>query len=80
MSDGESCRGAQDTGNPVLDSTVNYLMSKSHSLEVAKKVHALFLELAQQEPGGLKFRGAGGMIHYIDAPATTGGSNRQAEP
>lgn len=49
--------GVQDTGNPVLDSTVNIL--RTFNCGVAKdtflrELHAVVLELAEKEPGGLK--------------------------
>lgn len=66
MSEVESFRGVQDTGNPVLDSTVNYLMSKDQTpIEFAENVHAMFLKLAELEPGGLKVRSAGGAVKSV---------------
>jgi len=51
-------RGAQDTGNPVLDSLVNLLSSRATSLtpEALRDLHKVLLELAEQEPRGLTAR------------------------
>jgi len=46
--------GVQNTGNPVLDSTVNVYMASGAAHGAIKSIHALLLELAKQEPGGLK--------------------------
>jgi hypothetical protein len=58
--------GFQDTGNPVLDSTINVVASGVHIPatwnlpDTLKVVHAVVLELAKQEPGGLKVRSKDG--------------------
>lgn len=50
----------QNSGNPVLDSTVNVILvlysipNRSFDPAVAKLVHETFLELAAKEPGGLR--------------------------
>lgn len=46
----------QDTGNPVLDSLVNLLACKGWAIEQIPKVHAVLLEAAIKEPGGLASR------------------------
>jgi len=46
----------QNTGNPVLDSFVNLAANGHGGLsgnESLKELHALVVELAQKEPGGL---------------------------
>lgn len=48
----------QNTGNPVLDSFVNLVTSGhlpigSDAAGDLKKIHAIVLELASKEPGGL---------------------------
>jgi hypothetical protein len=58
--------GCQDTGNPVIDSTVNIFRAfvsgrSTVSLDQLRPLHAALLELAEKEPGGLfKRLGAGG--------------------
>lgn len=50
--------GSQNTGNPVLDSTVNIitaLASKVGGNNEIKAIHQLVLEMAKKEPGGLKY-------------------------
>lgn len=55
--------GAQDTGNPVLDSVVNIVAAKGGiALPDLDKLHAALRKLALVEPGGLKRRGAGGAL------------------
>jgi hypothetical protein len=55
----------QDTGNPVLDSTINAVTSGVHIppgpiADALRAVHAVILELAAKEPGGLKVRSTNG--------------------
>ena len=47
---------AQNTGNPVLDSLVNLMSGSGYAFDgnSLKKIHAVLLELAEKEPGGLK--------------------------
>lgn len=47
---------AQDTGNPVLDSTVNLLRGTQWNVDALREVHKILLELAEKEPGGLQRR------------------------
>lgn len=48
-------RSFQDTGNPVLDSTVNLLSSRGvMSKQAIAEVHAAILAIAKLEPGGLR--------------------------
>lgn len=58
---------AQDTGNPVLDSTVNVVMACGgvSSFDVLKLIHETLLELAANEPGGLARRGKDGTLIYL---------------
>jgi hypothetical protein len=49
----------QNTGNPVLDSTVNITIALalgkySNPLDALETVHAMVLKIAEKEPGGLK--------------------------
>jgi len=56
-------RGAQDTGNPVLDSLANIVSAEPRmyrSEELIRALHELLVELAQNEPGGLKRRTSDG--------------------
>lgn len=49
--------GAQNTGNPVLDTAVNLMVGlqwRSGGLDDFKAIHAVILELAAKEPGGLR--------------------------
>lgn len=52
-------RPMQDTGNPVLDSFVNFLMVRpgfdinQENLDI---LHGYLLKLAAKEPGGLKIK------------------------
>lgn len=50
----------QNTGNPVLDSTVNAFAATAaigcthaETVQLLKEIHAAVLELAEKEPGGL---------------------------
>ena len=70
--------GAQDTGNPVLDSLVNIVASgliiqttsvTDHDVESIRKLHTLLLELSTKEPGGLRKRKLGGRL-VVAGPAT----------
>ena len=54
MAEGINFSGPQNSGNPVLDTLVNLVAGRHVDLETVRKVHALVLELAAQEPGGLK--------------------------
>lgn len=45
--------GAQNTGNPVLDSLVNLMAGKACGVEELETRHASLLKLAALEPGGL---------------------------
>lgn len=55
--------GMQDTGNPVLDSVVNLFCSRPRtSIAELKNIHPIVLELAKQEPGGLKRRSTNGVL------------------
>lgn len=55
--------GTQNTGNPVLDSTVNILRavhpSVAHKPAVIANVHAAVLQIALKEPGGLRRQATG---------------------
>ena len=58
--------GCQDTGNPVLDSTVNILCAcgiggRNFTMKTVEELHATLLTIAQKEPGGLACRGTGGL-------------------
>ena len=51
--------GAQDTGNPVLDSVVNIVTAFGGlPINTIPKLHEMILEMAAKEPGGLR--------HYKD--------------
>jgi len=56
--------GTQDTGNPVLDSTVNLVAALGglSSLDDVETLHEMVLRLSQKEPGGLKARSANGAL------------------
>lgn len=55
--------GVQDTGNPVLDSTVNLASSMElRQFDHLRALHAIVLELAEAEPGGLMRRGSNGAL------------------
>lgn len=57
----DSGYGMQNTGNPVLDSTVNIVAARLLNSSISSKnipgildeVHGKLLELADKEPGGL---------------------------
>lgn len=53
MSEPNRIVGAQDTGNPVLDSLVNLYAGNGFSIEGLEAIHACLLKLAALEPGGL---------------------------
>lgn len=55
---------AQDTGNPVLDSLVNLFVptAGAFSADGLRNIHQVLIELAKQEPGGLKVRGKEGEL------------------
>lgn len=57
--------GAQDTGNPVLDSLVNIACATASAGEHRinfPELHKTLLELAAKEPGGLKARSVDGRL------------------
>jgi hypothetical protein len=63
--------GAQDTGNPVLDSVVN-IMAGWGRADLIREVHAVLLELAEKEPGGLARRSKDGVL-VLQPPASSSG-------
>jgi hypothetical protein len=67
---GHGSVGCQDTGNPVLDSTVNIIIARSgHATpSLIQEIHATILELAAKEPGGLRYRGAQGAARVVIEP------------
>lgn len=51
--------GVQDTGNPVLDSTVNIISAIAMgghlgAVTLIEQVHTQMMDLAKKEPGGLR--------------------------
>lgn len=63
MPDQKLSHGVQDTGNPVLDSTINLVMATGGvTLETLRNIHTMVLELAAKEPGGLARRGKEGHL------------------
>lgn len=57
--------GAQDTGNPVLDSLVNVLagnLAMANNAQLVDALHAALLQASAKEPGGLKRRGQNGAL------------------
>lgn len=77
MADEPRWHGSQDTGNPVLDSLVNLAGSMQIVPMAAPQnlaaLHAVLLQLAEKEPGGLKRRTTQGTLELAR-------SNRRAEP
>jgi len=60
----------QDTGNPVLDSVVNILgaVAWTPGSDMPPKiaaVHAAILEIAEEEPGGLRARSKDGRLFLV---------------
>ena len=50
-----NAKHAQNSGNPVLDSLVNISMAcASQGEPQLRKLHAVLLDLAEKEPGGMK--------------------------
>jgi len=66
--------GAQDTGNPVLDSMVNLVSGSvvftntfnKVDLDFLTQLHQTLVELAAKEPGGLRRHGKEGVLLKVE--------------
>lgn len=56
--------GMQDTGNPVLDTMLNFVATSKYHVkpEALPKIWEIIHELAKKEPGGLRRRGKDGTL------------------
>jgi len=62
--------GCQDSGNPVLDSTVNIMRALYSPLHDGwqaqiEELHSILLKLAAKEPGGLRARVIGTQVQKV---------------